>query len=147
MRAVWRILIVIPAAFIAASIAASIVILLAAGAGANPGEPQGDFIAKLLVIGVVGGMVVGAVAGIPALIAIILAEVFGWRSLILHSCIGAGVGFAAYLARIGNPEPSQAALTVFGRGGCSRGLRLLADRRTECGAASPITGHGLITQA
>jgi hypothetical protein len=107
MRAVWRILIVIPAAFVAASIAAAIVITLAAGVHPNPGEPVGDFIAKLLVVSLVAAMVVGAIAGVPALIVIVLAEAFGWRSLILHLVIGAGIGFAAFLAGIGGEPPAS----------------------------------------
>jgi hypothetical protein len=105
MRALWRILIVIPAGFVAASIAASIVIVVAAGASPNPGEPAGDFVAKLLLVGLIGSMFVGAVVAIPALVMIVMAEAFSWRSLILHLLVGAGIGFVAFLAGIGGEPP------------------------------------------
>jgi hypothetical protein len=108
MRALWRILIVIPAGFIAASIAASAVIVLAAGVSPNLGEPAADFAAKLLLVGLIGAMFVGAVVAVPALVMIVLAEVFSWRSLILHLLFGAGIGFVAFLAGIGGEPPASA---------------------------------------
>ncbi len=106
MRWLWRIIIVIPVGFIAACIAAAMIIMVAAGAEPNPGESGGDFAAKLLVISLVAAMLVGAVAGIPSLIVIVLAEAFGWRSLILHLVVGAGIGFVAFLAGIGGEPPA-----------------------------------------
>ncbi|MGH6924040.1 MAG: hypothetical protein ACRED5_09900 [Propylenella sp.] len=94
MRAVVRIVLLIPAAFIAASLAAALVITLSLGGEPGPGE----VVAKLLVVSIIASMFVGAFAGIPALIMIVLAEVFGWRSLILHLLVGAGIGFVAFLA-------------------------------------------------
>lgn len=108
MRGVWRIIFVIPVSFLAASLAAGMIITLAAGAQPNPGEATGDFLAKLLLVSVFASMFVGAVAGIPALIAIVLAELFGWRSLILHLVIGAGIGLSAFLLGIGGGEPPAA---------------------------------------
>jgi hypothetical protein len=120
VRTLWRIIIVIPFAFIAASIAASMVLVLSVGVEPLASDTGGDFAAKLLVVGLIGAMFVGAVAGIPALVVIVLAEAFSWRSLVLHLLVGAGVGFAVFLARIGNPESSD--LTAFGAAGAVAGF-------------------------
>ncbi len=120
MRAIWRILFVIPFAFVAACVGASMVFLVSAGVHPAVAEPGGDFVAKLIVVGMIGAMFVGAVAGIPALVVIILAEAFGWRSLILHLVVGAGIGFAVFFSGIGNPEGSD--LTAFGGAGAVAGF-------------------------
>jgi hypothetical protein len=133
MHAVWRILIVIPFAFIAASIAASMVLVLSVGVEPLASDTGGDFAAKLFVVGLIGGMFVGAVAGVPALVVIILAEVFGWRSLILHLVIGAGIGFAVFLVDIGNPESGD--LSALGAAGAVAGFVywLIAGRNAGVG--------------
>ena len=106
MRCVWRILIVIPAGFLAASLAAAIVLVLAARGDPYPGETTGDLAGKVLLVGAIAAMFVGAVAAVPALVMIVLAEAFGWRSLILHLVISAGIGFVAFLLGIGGEPPA-----------------------------------------
>ena len=122
MRAVWRILLVIPAAFIAACIAAALVITVSAGVDPNPGEAAGAFAAKLVVVALIASMFVGAVAFIPALIVIVMAEAFAWRSPILHLLVGAGIGWVAFLADIGGPSAASADLAVGGGSGAVAGF-------------------------
>ncbi|HEX2257481.1 MAG TPA: hypothetical protein VHG92_12430 [Afifellaceae bacterium] len=97
MRATLRILVVIPLAYVAACLAAGgFVVLVAFGADldavagvaeAAPGE--------LMVLVLSAAAIIGAFAFVPALIAIVLAEAFGWRSLALYLLAGAAVGLAA----------------------------------------------------
>jgi hypothetical protein len=122
MRGIWRILIVIPAAFIAACFGAALVIVIGAGAEPNPGELSGDFAAKLIVIALIASMVVGAVAAVPALIMVLLAEAFGWRSLILHLIVGAGIGFAAFAVDIGGRSEVETDIALGGGAGAVAGF-------------------------
>ena len=122
MRSLWRILIVIPVAFIAASIAASTFLVFAAGLHPQPGESAGGFVAELVFLGLIGSMFVGAVTFVPALILIALAEAFGWRSLILHLLIGAGIGFAAFLSGTGGAEHAHPHPAVGGAAGAVAGF-------------------------
>jgi len=105
MRAVLRILVVIPFAFVVAILAATALIVLAAGAEPVAGEPEGFFTAKLVIVSLVASTYVGAVAAIPALIAIALAETFRWRSFVLHLAVGAAIGLIAFLMGIGGEPP------------------------------------------
>ncbi len=135
MRSVWRIILVIPAAFIAASLAAAFVITLSAGAQPISGESGGDFVAKLIFISIIASMVVGAVAAIPALIMIIMAETFGWRSLILHLVFGVLIGLAAFLLGIGGATETREAVTLGGAAGAVGGFVywLIAGRKAGLG--------------
>jgi hypothetical protein len=105
MRAIVRILVVIPFAFVVAIVAATALIVFAAGAEPYPGEPTGFFTAKFVIVSLVASTYVGAVAAIPALIAIALAETFRWRSFLLHLVVGAAIGLIAFLMGIGGEPP------------------------------------------
>jgi hypothetical protein len=105
MRAVLRILCVIPLGFVAAMIAASATIVLSAGLAAYPDEPPGFFTAKLVVASLAAATFVGSVAAIPSLLAIALAEIFGWRSFVLHLVAGTVIGLVAFLTGIGGAPP------------------------------------------
>ncbi len=143
MRNVWRIILVIPVAFIAASLAAAFVITLSAGAQPSSGESSGDFFAKLIVISIIASMVVGAVAGIPALILIIMAEAFGWRSLILHLVFGVLIGLAAFLLGIGGATETREAVTIGGAAGAVGGFVywLIAGRKAGLPTAEANGGR------
>lgn len=131
MRAVWRVILVIPVAFIAASLAAALVIVL--GVGADPyATSTADLVGKMIFVSVITSMFVGAIAGVPALIMIILAEAFGWRSLILHLVIGAGIGFVAFLLSVrGDPPATREELQLGAAAGAVAGFVywLIAGRR------------------
>jgi hypothetical protein len=141
MRALWRIILMIPAAFIAAAFAASIVIVVSAGIDPAPGEPLSEYVGKLFIVSAIASLFVGAVAFIPALIVVVLAEAFRWRSLTLHLLVGAGVGFAALLADIGGPSDAQTDLVVGGGAGAVGGLVywLIAGRRAGIGEGRDVS--------
>ena len=105
MRALWRILIVIPFGFVVAIVAASATIIVSAGAEPYAGEPGGFFAAKLVVLSLIASTFVGSVAAIPALIAIVVAEIFRWRSFVLHLVAGVAIGVVAFLTGIGGEPP------------------------------------------
>lgn len=111
MRALLRILIVIPFAYIAACIGAALIIFASGGLEPLPGETHAELAAKAFVVALIASMIVGAVAGIPALIMIVLAEAFGWRSLVLHLVVGAAIGLVAFRLHLGTGpiEDMQAA--------------------------------------
>jgi hypothetical protein len=141
MRALWRVILVLPVAFIAAAFAASIVIVVSAGIDPAPGEPLGEYVGKLFIVSAIASPFVGAIAFIPALIVIIPAEAFGWRSLTLHLLVGAGIGFAALVADIGGPSDVQTDLTVGGGAGAVGGLVywLIAGRRAGIGEGGDVS--------
>jgi hypothetical protein len=97
VRATLRVILVIPLAYVAACLAAGgFVVLVAFGADldaiaglaeAAPGE--------LAVLVVSAAAIIGAFAFVPALFAIVLAEVFAWRSLAVYLLTGLAVGLAA----------------------------------------------------
>lgn len=135
MRTLWRIILVLPVAFIAAAFAASIVIVVSAGIDPAQGEPLGEYVGKLFIVSAIASLFVGAIAFVPALIVIVLAEAFGWRSLTLHLLVGAGIGFVALLADIGGRSDAQTDLVVGGGAGAVGGLVywLIAGRRAGIG--------------
>jgi len=123
VRGVLRIIFLIPAAFIAASLAGAAIIVLSVGWHPQPYESQGELLAKLVFLSFITSMFVGMIAGVPALIMIVLAEVFSWRSVILHLVVGAGIGFVAFLLGIGGEPPASAHdLRVGGAAGAVAGF-------------------------
>jgi hypothetical protein len=78
--------------------------------------PHWDYLASLglpsaamWVVVAVGASVIGVIALLPTLLVIILAEGFGWRSIVLYGALGGvlalalcyGMGFAGY---VGEPD-------------------------------------------
>lgn len=143
MRTLWRIILVLPVAFIAAAFAASIVIVVSAGIDPAPGEPLREYVGKLFIVSAIASLFVGAVAFVPALIVIVMAEAFGWRSLTLHLLVGAGIGFAALLADIGGPSGAQTDFVVGGGAGAVGGLVywLIAGRCAGIGEDADAPGR------
>ena len=97
MRATLRIILLIPLAYVAACLAAGgFVVLVAFGAdldavaGLVEAAP-----AELAALVVSAAALIGAFAFLPTLLAIVLAEVFAWRSLVFYLLAGLAVGFAA----------------------------------------------------
>jgi hypothetical protein len=97
VRATLRVILVIPLAYVFACLAAGgFVVLVAFGADldaiagvaeAAPGE--------LAVLVISAAAIIGAFAFIPVLLAIVLAEIFAWRSLAIYLLAGLAVGLAA----------------------------------------------------
>lgn len=106
MRLLLRILLIIPLAYVTACIGAAFFILVALGASQAPAENVADVVGKALAVSILGAPFVGAVAAVPALIVIVLAETFGWRSLVLHLLIGVAIGMFA-LVLVGRGEPTH----------------------------------------
>jgi hypothetical protein len=87
-----RLLFLVPLGFIAAVLAAALTIL-AGWYGHEPGVfTDVAAIGFVMGVGVWVVLEVGAVAGIPAFIVIVLAELFGWRSVIFYLAIGGALG-------------------------------------------------------
>src|SRR5215216_7827294 len=89
MTALFRLLFVVPFAYIVAVMAAGLTI--AVGAMGGPDAPPSLFILAL----VLNTLTVGAVAVVPASIAILAAEMAALRSPFYYLAVGAGLGFAA----------------------------------------------------
>ena len=91
-----RLLFLVPLGYIAAVIAAALTIL-AGWYGHDAGAISSDVVATGAVIGVGFWVVVevGALAAVPALIAIVLAELFRWRSVFFYLAVGGGLGLLA----------------------------------------------------
>jgi hypothetical protein len=88
-----RLLFLVPLGFIAAVLAAALTIL-----GGWYGHQAGAILTDIGATGYVMGvgvwvvLEVGAVAGVPAFIVIVLAELFGWRSLVFYLAVGGALG-------------------------------------------------------
>ncbi len=95
MADLLRLLFLVPLGFIAAVLAATLTIL-AGWYGHQPGVLT-DVAATGYVIGVGVWVVlqVGALAVIPAFLIIVLAELFGWRSVFFYLAVGGGLGLSA----------------------------------------------------
>lgn len=94
MRVIWRVLFVIPLGFIAACLAAGIFIAVAAyGTGAL----DRDTVIWPAIFGVIAAPVIGGLVALPALVAIVLAELLSWRSVLAYLVAGGAAGLLAYL--------------------------------------------------
>ncbi len=102
MTALLRILILDPLAYVVACIAAGATIAIALfGVGSDP-----DVVGLFVGTGVGVTFYAGAFSFLPALIAIVLAEAFGWRSVFYWLAVGGGIGLAANALTgfVGAPE-------------------------------------------
>ena len=92
MRALLRILIVIPLGYVAACAAAGIVFALSLYGFTGESDPaiQGIAISFAFAMAVYAG----ALAAVPTLAAIVLAEAFAWRSFFFWSLFGGVLGLA-----------------------------------------------------
>ena len=94
MRVIWRVLFVIPLGFIAACLAAGIFIAVAAyGTGAL----DRDTVIWPAIFGVIAAPVIGGLVALPALVAIVLAELLSWRSVLAYLVAGGVAGLSVYL--------------------------------------------------
>ena len=96
MRALLRILVVIPLAYVAACLAAGFVFLVPLlEPAADPDFAMEGFIVGFgFVMAAYGGMIAAA----PTLVAVLLAETFGWRSFFFWTLFGGAIGVAVALA-------------------------------------------------
>jgi len=132
MARIWRILFVIPLAFIAACWAAAAALFFSVPPSLQAGETVVDYAAKAGFVSFVAAFVVGAVAGIPSFLMVLFAESFGWRSLILHVVFGALLGAVAVVLGIASPPPIEPRdLVIFSAAGAIGGFVywLIAGRR------------------
>lgn len=103
MGALLRILLLIPAGYIAGCLAAGLLVLLATiGVGAD-GAYLTTYTGETLLLAFALAAWAGAFACVPALVAIVIAEVFGWRSLLFYLLAGGAIGLGYALAF---PEPA-----------------------------------------
>ena len=106
MRAVIRLFFVIPIAFVLACIAAGLVFVVAViGIGPDAAYLV-DRLPETLVLAAGVSAVAGGFGAVPALVAILVAEIFGWRSLILYLVAGLVAGLTAAAAT--TPAPDMA---------------------------------------
>ncbi len=91
-----RIIILVPLGFVAA-VLASAVTILAGWYGHEIGGILADVEQTGYLIGLAVWLVleVGALAAVPAFIVIVLAELFGWRSVFLYLAVGGALGLFA----------------------------------------------------
>ena len=94
MRVIWRVLFVIPLGFIAACLAAGIFIVVAAY---STGALDRDTVIWPGIFGVIAAPVIGGLVALPALVAIVLAELLSWRSVLAYLVAGGVAGLSAYL--------------------------------------------------
>ncbi|MEP3277902.1 MAG: translation initiation factor IF-3 [Stappiaceae bacterium] len=101
-RLIWIVL-----SFVAAVVAAGVFL---AWGFFDPTFQQQDPVGTIFVLiyGVISGSLIGGVVFVPALVIISVAEIFSWRSLVLHLAIGGGIGVAAFAA--GSQLPAEAGL-------------------------------------
>ena len=96
MADLLRLLFLVPLGYVAAVLAAALTIL----AGWY-GYQAGAIFSDVVTIGAVTGIAlvvvlqVGALAVVPAVIAIVLAELFGWRSVMFYLAVGGALGLSA----------------------------------------------------
>ena len=97
MRITLRILVLIPLAYVAACLAAgAFVVLVALGADLDAVAGVAEAVpGELIILVLSAAAIIGAFAFLPALVAIALAEAFGWRSLLVYLLAGAAVGLVA----------------------------------------------------
>lgn len=92
MTALLRILILDPLAWVAACIAFGVTVAFAAFGAQSEPQMVG------LSVGFATGMTLtaGVFSFLPALVAILLAEAFGWRSVFYWLAVGGGIGLAGH---------------------------------------------------
>ena len=92
MRALLRILVVIPLGYVAACAAAGIVFALSLYGFTGESDPAIQGIAISFAVAM--AVYAGALAAVPTLAAIVLAEAFAWRSFFFWSLFGGVLGLA-----------------------------------------------------
>lgn len=123
MRSFLRLLFLVPIGFIAACIAAAAFFVFASiGTG-----PDGAYLDRYLIdtLVLVAGVsaTIGWLATIPALIAIGIAEIFGFRSIFYYLAAGAVIGVGVQLAASGpDPTITSGDATLFLATGCVAGF-------------------------
>jgi hypothetical protein len=101
MRLLLRILVLIPVGFVAALLAGCAVLLAA--------ERGGPIDAFFWVFALWFAVHAGAYVAVPSFVAIVFAELFGWRSLVFWALIGGAIGaapllFGPWLAGVADPH-------------------------------------------
>ena len=91
MATFLRLLFLVPIGYIAACIAAGL--MMAFGLFGYAPDPEHQFFFAAIVA--VWTFWAGAVAFVPAIIAIVLAEAFGWRSILYWLIVGGAIGLLA----------------------------------------------------
>jgi hypothetical protein len=86
-----RLLFLVPIGYIAAIVAAGF--MMAFGLFGYEPDPEHQFFFTASVV--VWTFWAGAVAFVPAIVAIVLAEAFGWRSILYWLAVGGGIGLLA----------------------------------------------------
>jgi hypothetical protein len=87
VTALLRLLFLVPLGYIAACVAAGF--MMAFGLFGYEPDPESQFFFTASVV--VWTFWAGAVAFVPAILAIVLAEVFGWRSILYWLAVGGGI--------------------------------------------------------
>jgi hypothetical protein len=109
MQILLRILVLVPLGFVAALLAGCAVLLAAEGSG-----PIDSF---FWVFALWFAMHAGAYVAVPSFVAIVFAELFGWRSLVFWALLGGVIGAAPVLFGpwiAGMADPRLAAFATAG---------------------------------
>lgn len=99
MRALLRIILLIPVAYCAACLAAAAILSASSLRGGQDIPPE--FTPAIAVFAAFTGPIVGAAIFVPSLIAIVLAEMFKWHSLYGYLIFGALLALAGQAVGLG----------------------------------------------
>jgi hypothetical protein len=138
LRAVLRIFLVIPIGFIAACIAAGLFFVTAVIGFGPGGSYFSTYLGETAVLAAGVSLAAGAFAAIPAGIAILLAEVFGWRSLLFYVVVGAGAGlWAGAAAHAALGIDTDVGVEIYAATGCISGFVYWLIAGRDAGIAVP----------
>jgi hypothetical protein len=144
MRAVLRLFFVIPVAFVLACIAAGLVFVVAViGIGPDAAYLV-DRLPETLLLAAGVSAVAGGFGAVPALVAVVIAEIFGWRSLILYLVAGLLAGLTAAAAATPAPDAEVGPQVFLAAGAVGAFVYwLLAGRNAGLiSSPSPLAGEG-----
>jgi hypothetical protein len=138
LRDLLRILVVIPLGFVASCIAAAGALMIAAAPRPEGGQLMFEFVAVHAFAALIFAFFVGFFALVPAVVAIVLSEIFRWRSPLPFLGIGALIGFGLYVSGLSGEEFPEHA-SVFGAAGAVGGAAywLVAGRNAGFEKARP----------
>jgi hypothetical protein len=155
MTAIFRILLVLPLAFIVACTAAGASLVLALAGGPDGWRAFADQAAfdndgLFVVFGGLAGLVVAAFVAVPAFVFILLAELFRWRSIFLYLAAGALIGLSGSVLPVEDLFPEfQADMKMLAVAGAVGGFVywLIAGRSAGFTRPEPPTDEAVHSEA
>ncbi len=133
MPALLRLLFLVPLGYVAAVLAAALTITVGAVGGPRP-----DYPGLFVIAAVVNTLYVGAAAFVPSAVAIVLSEVFAWRSVFFFLAVGGAMGLAVHEIAfyVGRAEVYETRQILFPAGGFVGGFVYWLIAGMRAGSAS-----------